>query len=86
MYTLTTTTGSAQAARPRGTPTPAPLPYTAARDSADLPSLLSPVQGSFSYNPSGQWFTQDTEQEPVLSHPPMAGESPVRIRRRRLMD
>jgi hypothetical protein len=73
MYTLTTTTGQRRpAARPRGTPTPAPLPYTAARDSADLPSLLSPVQGSFSYNPSGQWFTQDADREPVLSHPPMA--------------
>jgi hypothetical protein len=73
MYTLTTTTGQRlPVARPPGAPTPAPLPYTAARDSADLPSLLSPVQGSFSYDPSGQWFTQDSDREPVLSHPPMA--------------
>ncbi|MGH3401642.1 MAG: hypothetical protein ACRDRJ_03850 [Streptosporangiaceae bacterium] len=72
MYTLTTTTGQRRPADRPGTPTSAPLPYTAARDSADLPSLLSPVQGSFSYNPSGQWFTQDADREPVLSHTPMA--------------
>jgi Glycosyl hydrolase family 59 len=72
LYTLTTTRQRRPTARPPGGPTPAPLPYTGARDSADLPSLLSPVQGSFSYSPSGQWFTQDADQEPVLSHPPMA--------------
>lgn len=71
VYSLTTTTGQRlRAARPHGKPSPAPLPYTASRDSADLPSLLSPIQGSYSYDPSGQSFTQDSDQEPVLSHIP----------------
>jgi hypothetical protein len=71
LYTLTTTTGQRpHVAGPRGAPSPAPLPYASSRDSADLPSLLSPVQGSFSYDPSGAWFTQDADREPVLSQAP----------------
>ena len=73
LYTLTTTTGQRpRVAGPRGAPSPAPLPYAASRDSADLPSRLAPIQGSFSYDPTGQWFTQDSDREPVLSHIPRA--------------
>jgi hypothetical protein len=74
LYTLTTTTGHRRRpdARPASAPAPAPLPYTASRDSAGLPSLLSPVQGSFSYDTSGQWFTQGADGEPVLAQLPRA--------------
>jgi hypothetical protein len=73
VYTLTTTNGQGQrVTRPTGTPTAAPLPYTASQDSADLPSLLSPVEGSFSYDPSGQFFTQNSAAEPVLAYVPKA--------------
>jgi hypothetical protein len=73
VYSLTTTTGQRlPAARPPGAPSPAPLPYTAARDSAGLPSLMAPVQGSYSYHRAGQFFTQDSDREPILSHIPKA--------------
>jgi Glycosyl hydrolase family 59 len=71
VYSLTTTTGQRlPVAKSSGTQSPAPLPYTATQDSADMPSQLSPIQGSFSYDPSGQFFTQDMDREPVLSHIP----------------
>jgi hypothetical protein len=71
VYSLTTTTGQGlKVAKPPSATPSAPLPFQASQDAAGLPSLVSPIQGSYSYDPSGQFFTQDLDRKPVLSHIP----------------